>query len=989
MLSTITRVASNVWRQESCRAALVLAFLLHACFFQCLWGGRTLLESAQDAPSILFRGAWAGKPVKEPFLKVLDPGAPAWQTEPWFALIRKQYLEEKTLPLWNPYQGFGQPLAANMQSQPFYPLTFALAAHLTPKLYNWYILLRLFIAGFCAYLYLRLFLSFYPALAGGITSMLAGYYVLYITMPHLSVETLLPASLLAAEYLLRKQTYKTQVAFAVIILLVFLGGMPESAALLFLFVYLYLSVRIVCDAQLRPSWAPLVKRLLTATVAGVFLSAFFLLPFIGYLNRSANGHTPPSPSGPFFGQAYDHPGISIFTYLFPLLFGPTNSGIATHGDSALRDYIGIIPFFLITAAVISLARRPTARDRTQYAITCFFVLCILAIVLKRYGLLINFTGAWPILKLIDLRKYPGAILSVSASMLCALGLEELIRGRLSRRAQWLAFGMCWVVGAFAVFDSRTTLSTELRGGGYLARMVGFSLGFPVFLLAVLALWLVLSKHRNVPEPSTGIANSATGVFFAILLSVELSGAYIVPVYRIFNKLPRTTENPYVGAPFVDFLKSRATDHYRVFARDGVLMPNWAGAFGLYDIRDLDAMYSGKYFPFLQTFFPSWRKLIPDLESCFLGAGDYRFEDPLERRLLQLSSVKYLASTRTYTNPNKRIQEALLQNSEHPTPKQRIVITRKDFSINGDIRATLGEHPPYERLPYIIDVPEKEPIFHFSYGLDSAVFDKSGDGVGFTIELRDPRGRVTRVFSNYIDPKHNIAERTWMNGTVDLSAFRGKRVQLLFSTDPGPRGDSSYDWAGWSNFYFPSDPETHVPAFKEVYSGEPSVFEYDNVLPRAAVFYRAELVNDDHTLLRRLADPSLDIFRTVLLNASQLDQATKSALLGMNTGSNTGVDSAAITSYQSQSVTVHALLHGPGILMLNDTADPDWAVTIDNRLAQWFPADYMFRGVLLGTGNHTVQFVYRPRAFYAGLLISALAAIALIGVGVVEVRRRTI
>ncbi len=988
MLTALVYSSKAIWRRETLRAAIILVFLLHACFFQCLWGHRTLLESAQDVPSILFRGAWAGKPVNEPFLKVLDPGAPGWGTEPWFAIIRKQYFQEKTLPLWNPYQGFGQPLAANMQSQPFYPLTFALAAHLTPALYDWYILLRLFVAGFCAYLYLRLFLSFYSALAGGIASMLAGYYVLYITMPHLSVETLLPASLLSAEYLLRKRTYKTQVGFAVVILLVFLGGMPESAALLLLFVYLYLSARILSDSDLCQRWAPLVKRVLAATVSGVGLSAFFLLPFVDYLSRSANGHTP-SPNGHFFGLAYDERGISVFTYLFPLLFGPTNSGIATHGDSALRDYVGVIALFLMTAAVMRLARWSTTRDREMNAITCFFALCIFAVVLKRYGLLINSLGALPLLNLIDLRKYPGAILSVSASMLCALGLEALIAKQISRRAQWLAFGICCLVGAFAVFQSRTTLSMELRGGGILAKMVVFSISFPAFLLAVLAIWLVVSRRPNWSALSADMPNSTTGAFFVILLSLELSLAYILPVYRVFNNLPRTTEDPYAGAPFVDFLKSRAGDHYRVFARDGVLMPNWAGAFGLYDIRDLDAMYSAKYFPFLDTFFPSRKDLIPDLESCFRGLGAYSFEDPLERRLLQLSSVKYLASTRLYSTPNKRIEEVLLQNSAHPTPKQRIVIARKIFSINGDVRVTLGEHPSYTRLPYSIDVPEKQPIFHFSYGLDSAVFDKSGDGVGFTVEVRDARGRVTQVFSNYIDPKHNFRERTWMNGEVDLSAFHGERVDLLFSTDPGPRGDSTYDWAGWSNFYFPGDGKANFVGFKQVYAGEPSVFEYDDVLPRAAVFHRAELVASDAGLLRRLADPSLDVFHTVVLNRSQLNRATESALLGMNPGSNSAVDSAAIVSYRSQSVIVQASLHSPGILMLNDTADPDWAVTVDNRGAQWFPADYMFRGVLLGAGNHTVQFVYRPRDFYAGLLISIVAAIALIGGAVVQFRRSAI
>src|SRR4051794_32343185 len=99
--------------REVVRAALVLLAILHVCFFPCIWGNRTLLESSQDCPSILPSAAWAGSAVdKLTFSKVLDQAAPAWQTEPLFKLIGQEYLVEKKAPLWNPYQGFGVPLAA-------------------------------------------------------------------------------------------------------------------------------------------------------------------------------------------------------------------------------------------------------------------------------------------------------------------------------------------------------------------------------------------------------------------------------------------------------------------------------------------------------------------------------------------------------------------------------------------------------------------------------------------------------------------------------------------------------------------------------------------------------------------------------------------------------------------------------------------------------------------------------------------------------------
>ncbi len=301
---------------------------------------------------------------------------------------------------------------------------------------------------------------------------------------------------------------------------------------------------------------------------------------------------------------------------------------------------------------------------------------------------------------------------------------------------------------------------------------------------------------------------------------------------------------------------------------------------------------------------------------------------------------------------------------------------------------MGEHPPYRRLPYRVKVPDVSPVFQFAYGISSAAFDKPGDGVGFTIEVKDATGKIRKLFSNYIDPKHNLRERKWMDGALDLSAFRGQTVDLLFSTDPGPRGDTAFDWAGWSNFHFASDPRDEAISFKHIFHGNAQVYEYDHVLPRAAVFSHVDLAASDEEMLRKLADPAVDIFTTVVLNKSKLDDATQSALQELNRTPAAQAAPAEIASYLSQSVMLRASLKRPGVLMLNDTADPDWTVKVDGRKAQWFAADYMFRGVLLPAGAHIVQFSYRPRSFYLGALLSGITALLLIGAGFFQRAKRS-
>ncbi len=115
--------------------------------------------------SVLPRGAWAGEIRALKYHRTSGrSGSPPGDSEPLAAVVGDQYRNEKNWPLWNPYQAYGAPLAADMQSQPFNPLFALFSIHPTPWTYNFFVLTRLFIAGFFAYLYLRFFtgLTFRP-----------------------------------------------------------------------------------------------------------------------------------------------------------------------------------------------------------------------------------------------------------------------------------------------------------------------------------------------------------------------------------------------------------------------------------------------------------------------------------------------------------------------------------------------------------------------------------------------------------------------------------------------------------------------------------------------------------------------------------------------------------------------------------------------------------------------------------------------------------
>ena len=54
----------------------------------------------------------------------------------------------------------------------------------------------------------------------------------------------------------------------------------------------------------------------------------------------------------------------------------------------------------------------------------------------------------------------------------------------------------------------------------------------------------------------------------------------------------------------------------------------------------------------------------------------------------------------------------------------------------------------------------------------------------------------QVFSTYIDPKQDEADRRWHPYVIDLSDYAGQVVTIIFETGTGPAGDYRYDWAGW-------------------------------------------------------------------------------------------------------------------------------------------------------------------------------------------------
>jgi hypothetical protein len=62
---------------------------------------------------------------------------------------------------------------------------------------------------------------------------------------------------------------------------------------------------------------------------------------------------------------------------------------------------------------------------------------------------------------------------------------------------------------------------------------------------------------------------------------------------------------------------------------------------------------------------------------------------------------------------------------------------------------------------------------------------------------------------------------------------------------------------------------------------------------------------------------------------------------------------------------------PAFLIIRENFHPDWKCYIDGKKEKVYKANYIFYGVFVPSGNHTVQFVYESKVFNIAALISFL------------------
>jgi len=175
------------------------------------------------------------------------------------------------------------------------------------------------------------------------------------------------------------------------------------------------------------------------------------------------------------------------------------------------------------------------------------------------------------------------------------------------------------------------------------------------------------------------------------------------------------------------------------------------------------------------------------------------------------------------------------------------------------------------------------------------------------------------------------------------------------------------------------------------SSDIQVYRNFDVLPRAFVVHRAQMVSSAEQSMARLADPDFDYRTTVLLEG---DEGELTAALDLPTeaahASLAHLSEATITHYEPERVEISTGTTADGFLVLTDGYDPGWRAELDGQAVPIYVANHAFRAVALPAGEHRVTFIYDPPAFKIGLGISLLAwvgvAVAALGLFLAGRRR---
>ncbi len=654
---------------------LILTACLAAAYFHVCFAGRSML------PSLFYPGRGLGLQGLQEGARAsvntfdVDLATPAFLEYPVNPLIG-DLLRSGDLPLWDPYQGCGVPLNAQYSTCVFFP--FQALMNMAPwYAWDYFMLFRLLFSGFFTYLFLLACgLSVPAAVLGGMMFMFSGSMVWFVNLQqYINTAMVLPVLMYCAEnFVSRRDNAGWPVWTAVSVALVLLAGQPETAAYIVLFAAAYVVFRVLSTRKNQERVpGPRIALFCLCCAAGAGFAACVILPFLEYTRHAFYCH----PPGGDMGVVSPAPWNLLVCILMPHLTEvPTFLRFFPH--NGVWDYLGGYTGAGVTLlAVMALF---SGRGRRPWAY--FFFISSAVIVAKNAGLpLVSWIGRLPFLDQVWTNRWAGPVWVFSACCAAAAGADFAAHAGPVRRkaACWTAGGLLASVYAFYAYhiavtyhgrisdflsvvpdellklgqpsflfwgpvpsylNSAAVLAVTLLCAAYIIvyRRAGRDMFYGLFLLVLSELWFCIPKamdaewtgYKIVPFCFGAIASLLAARGRRILAALMIAGAAVLMISMDLlspNGFPERLD-PFPETPSIRFLKDRAAGHGRIIADDGILMPNYAGAYALQDIRYAVSMSSKEFQHYVNRHLLTAAHRAPTQQLWFSGIPDDFKERPV-------------------------------------------------------------------------------------------------------------------------------------------------------------------------------------------------------------------------------------------------------------------------------------------------------------------------------------------------------------------------
>ncbi len=133
----------------------------------------------------------------------------------------------------------------------------------------------------------------------------------------------------------------------------------------------------------------------------------------------------------------------------------------------------------------------------------------------------------------------------------------------------------------------------------------------------------------------------------------------------------------------------------------------------------------------------------------------------------------------------------------PAEKKGLMFKAGPETVKGETKPAIFTHAASRLTFKDVEVPDNGRLRAWIAVKEEAWTQDASDGVLFRFGVDD--GRYEEMLNQHVDPAHNANDRGWLPVDIDLSAYAGQKVKLIFNTNTSlpRRGDNgAYDYSIW-------------------------------------------------------------------------------------------------------------------------------------------------------------------------------------------------